>query len=100
MECSPIEPLRTSQKLSFLDGNQLDNLKEATLDILENTGVQFPSEKALKIFAENGAEVDFDSQFGRDQGPIVHAERRAPRSEKRLWSDDECLYALLARRRL
>jgi trimethylamine:corrinoid methyltransferase-like protein len=54
-ECPLIEPIRTPYKLRFLDDEQLDNLREATLHILENTGVQFPSEKALVIFAEHGA---------------------------------------------
>ena len=62
-ERPPIEPIRTSYKLDFLDDEQLDNLQEATLSILENTGVQFPSEKALDIFAEHGAEVDRNSQI-------------------------------------
>jgi trimethylamine--corrinoid protein Co-methyltransferase len=62
-ERPPIEPIRTSYKLDFLDDEQLDNLQEATLNILENTGVQFPSEKALDIFAEHGAEVDRNSQI-------------------------------------
>ena len=61
-EHHPIEPLRTQYKLSCLEDEQLDNLREATLHILENTGVQFPSEKALAIFAEHGAQVDHDSQ--------------------------------------
>jgi trimethylamine--corrinoid protein Co-methyltransferase len=63
MERPPIEPLRTSHLYNFLDDVQLDQLQEATLKILENTGVKFPSEKALKIFAEHGAEVDFDSEI-------------------------------------
>ncbi len=63
MERPPIEPLRTSHLHNFLDDVQLDQLQEATLKILENTGVKFPSEKALKIFAEHGAEVDLDSQL-------------------------------------
>lgn len=58
----PIEPIRTSYKLQFLDEQQLDDLREATLQILENTGVQFPSINALEIFAEHGADVDHDSQ--------------------------------------
>jgi trimethylamine--corrinoid protein Co-methyltransferase len=62
-ERPPIEPIRTSYKLDFLDDEQLDNLQEATLNILENTGVQFPSEKALAIFAEHGAEIDHNSQI-------------------------------------
>jgi trimethylamine--corrinoid protein Co-methyltransferase len=58
-----IEPIRTPFKLRFLDDAQLDDLQEATLHILENTGVQFPSEKALGIFAEHGALVDHESQI-------------------------------------
>jgi trimethylamine--corrinoid protein Co-methyltransferase len=59
----PIEPIRTKYKLQFLDEEQLDQLQDATLIILERTGVQFPSEKALKIFSEHGAEVDLETQI-------------------------------------
>jgi trimethylamine--corrinoid protein Co-methyltransferase len=58
-----IEPIRTPYKLRFLDDEQLNNLQDATLDVLENTGVQFPTEKALAIFADHGAEVDHESQI-------------------------------------
>jgi len=47
----------------MLDDKQLNHLQEATLTILENTGVKFPSEKALKIFAEHGANVDSEMQI-------------------------------------
>jgi trimethylamine--corrinoid protein Co-methyltransferase len=63
MDRPPIEPLRTTRKLSFLKDRQLKDLQEATLVILENTGVQFPSDQALRIFAENGADVDQESQI-------------------------------------
>jgi len=63
MERPPIEPMRTSRKLRFLEDRQLKDLQEATFQILENTGVQFPSEKALDIFAEHGAIVDRDSRI-------------------------------------
>ena len=62
-ERPPIEPILTPYKLRFLDVEQLDNLREATFQILENTGVQFPSKKALAIFAEHGAEVNQDTQI-------------------------------------
>jgi trimethylamine--corrinoid protein Co-methyltransferase len=55
--------MRTSRRLSFLDETQLKNLQEATLRILEKTGVKFPSGKALEIFAEHGADVDRKSQI-------------------------------------
>ncbi len=63
MDRPPIEPIRTPYKLNFLSSEQLDNLQEATLNILENSGVQFPSEKALAIFAEHGAAVDQETQI-------------------------------------
>jgi len=63
MDRLPIEPMRTSRRLSFLDETQLKNLQEATLRILEKTGVKFPSGKALDIFAEHGADVDRESQI-------------------------------------
>jgi trimethylamine--corrinoid protein Co-methyltransferase len=58
-----IEPIETSYKLRFLDEEQLDKLREATLDLLESVGVRFHSERALEIFAEHGAPVDRDSQI-------------------------------------
>ena len=62
-ERPPIEPIRTTYQLRYLDDEQLDLLKDATLNILEDTGVQFPSEKSLSIFADHGAVVDHDSQI-------------------------------------
>ena len=40
-----IEPIKTPYKLNFLNDQQLGSLQEATLSILEDTGVQFPSKK-------------------------------------------------------
>ena len=57
-----IEPLQTSRSLSFLSEQQLQDLQEATLSILENTGVKFPSDQALEIFEQHGAVVDRNSQ--------------------------------------
>jgi trimethylamine--corrinoid protein Co-methyltransferase len=58
----PIEPIKTPYRLRFLDDEQLDNLQEATLNILEKVGIHFPSEKALSIFADHGAIVDHETQ--------------------------------------
>ena len=71
-EPKAIEPIKTPYKLNFLDDQQLDNLQEATLSILENTGVQFPSEKALAIFAEHGANVDHETQIVKIPRDLVH----------------------------
>jgi trimethylamine:corrinoid methyltransferase-like protein len=58
-----IEPITTSRWLRLLEDAQLTTLREASLDILENVGVRFHSEKALAIFAEHGASVDRNSQI-------------------------------------
>ncbi|RME44651.1 MAG: hypothetical protein D6791_12705 [Chloroflexi bacterium] len=71
MNHPPIEPMRTTRRLNFLSEEQLDNLQEATLTILENTGVQFPSQKALSIFADHGAWVDWDRQVVRIPRSLV-----------------------------
>jgi len=70
-ERPPIEPIRTSYKLNFLDDVQLNHLQEATLFVLENVGVQFPSARALSIFAEHGASVDHDTQIVKIPSDLV-----------------------------
>ncbi len=66
-----LEPLRSAYRLQYLSDEQLDKLQEATLDILENVGVKFPSEKALKVFAENGANVDRTTQIVKIKRDLV-----------------------------
>jgi len=58
-----IEPIQTDFRLKFATDEQLDMLQEATLRILEEVGVKFPSEKTLRIFSEHGAHVDKDTQI-------------------------------------
>lgn len=57
-ERPPIEPLRSAHRLPFFDNDELDILQEATLRVLEEVGVRFPSEKAQSIFGDHGAIVD------------------------------------------
>jgi trimethylamine--corrinoid protein Co-methyltransferase len=58
-----LQPIVPSYHLRILSDEQLDQLKSATLEILEETGIHCPSEKALNIYAEHGARVDFESQI-------------------------------------
>ncbi|MGD1992735.1 MAG: trimethylamine methyltransferase family protein [Anaerolineae bacterium] len=58
----PLEPIRPNHKIQFVDDEQLDQLQAATLEVLETVGVKFPSQKALEIFAEHGAQVDPETQ--------------------------------------
>jgi len=68
-ERPPIEPIRSAYRLRFTSDDQLNQLRDATLEILEKTGVRFPSEKALAILADHGAHVEHATQvvkFPRD----------------------------------
>jgi trimethylamine--corrinoid protein Co-methyltransferase len=48
--------------LEILSSVDVENIHEATLDIIEKTGVRFPSDRALKIWEEHGAIVDRESK--------------------------------------
>jgi trimethylamine---corrinoid protein Co-methyltransferase len=79
-ELKPLEPIKTPYRLQYLGEEQLDQLQDATLEILERTGVKFPSEAALKVLAEHGARVDFETQVVRFQRDLIrNAMRTVPR---------------------
>ncbi len=57
-----IQPVKSKLKVSILDDGEISAINQNTRTVLEEVGVTFPSEKALKIFADVGANVDFDKQ--------------------------------------
>lgn len=76
-----IEPIQHTYHLEILTPQQLEDIKSATLQIMEQVGVRFPSERALRIFAEHGACVDWERQVVRlSPGLVLEAIGRAPRS--------------------
>jgi trimethylamine--corrinoid protein Co-methyltransferase len=76
-----IKPIRPKFHLKVLSADELAAIRSATLHILEHVGVCFPSERALRIFAERGAQVDVDSQIVRLPPDLVtEAMSYAPRS--------------------
>lgn len=76
----PIE-VRPGMRIKILDDDQLSKIHEATLTVLEKAGVRFPSDKALKIFADAGADVDFESQIVKiPANLLMEALEKAPRS--------------------
>jgi len=76
-----IKPVRPKLDLKVLSADELAAIKSATLHILEHVGVHFPSERALRVFAEHGAQVDVDSQIVRMSPDLVmEAMSHAPRS--------------------
>ena len=58
-----IQPIKSKLKISILDDQEISQINQNTRTVLEEVGVKFPSEKALKIFAEVGVKVDFDNQI-------------------------------------
>jgi trimethylamine--corrinoid protein Co-methyltransferase len=76
----PLEPIRSPYRVRFLGDDQLDQLQAATLRILEEVGVRFPSAMALEILADHGAKVDMTSQVVRFPPDLVkRALATAPR---------------------
>ncbi len=66
-----LQPITPAYHLRILDDAQLEQMKSATLKILEEIGVHCPSEKALKIYAEHGANVDFKTQIVKIRPQLV-----------------------------
>jgi trimethylamine--corrinoid protein Co-methyltransferase len=76
-----IEPIQPAFHLRVLSADQLEAIKSATLDLLERVGVRFPSERALNVFAEHGAQVDVERQIVRMSPAFVtEAMSQTPRS--------------------
>lgn len=79
-ETPPLQPIVPAYHVRILDDGQLDTLQATTLEILEQTGIHCPSEKALNIYAEHGAIVDFSNQLVKLPTPVVmEAISHAPR---------------------
>ena len=63
----------TNPKLSLeiLTPEEIQRLHTATLDVIENTGIRFPSKRALDIWEEHGAQVDRDDIDRKSAGQII-----------------------------
>ena len=76
-----IQPIEPKFHLEVLDAGQLESIKSATLQIMAEVGVRFPSERALHVFEEHGAQVDWDRQIVRlAPAMVLEAMGQAPRS--------------------
>ena len=76
----PIEPIEPAFRQRYHTPEQLDLLKQATLDILERVGVKFQSAKALRLLEEAGAVVDHATEVAKLPPDLVlEAMARAPR---------------------
>ncbi len=76
----PLE-IKPEMRIKVLNEIELANIQQASLNILEETGIKFYSEKAQKIFAEGGADVDFTNGIVRlSQDMVYDSLAKAPRS--------------------
>jgi trimethylamine--corrinoid protein Co-methyltransferase len=57
--------------LEILSQSDLDKIHQATLTIIEQTGVRFPSRWALDIWKQHGAEVNEETQVVKVKGEII-----------------------------
>jgi trimethylamine---corrinoid protein Co-methyltransferase len=77
----PLEPIRTTRRVQFLDEGQLDRLQAATLKVLQEVGVRFPNARSLEILGDHGCAVDLETQIVRFPPDLVRrAMAMAPRS--------------------
>ena len=58
-----IQPIQSKLKISILEDDEIKQINQNTRTVLEEVGVTFPSKRALKLFAEVGAKVDFNNQI-------------------------------------
>lgn len=76
-----IKPIQRNLQLEVLSPTELEEIKSGTLRVLNEVGVIFPSERALKIFADYGAKVNFETSIVRMKPDLVTgAMDKAPRS--------------------
>lgn len=68
-----LQPIKPRQHFHVVDEEQVKTLANGTLEILAETGVNCPSEKCLKIYADHGADVDFEKQIVRLKPDLVTA---------------------------
>jgi trimethylamine--corrinoid protein Co-methyltransferase len=63
----------TNPKLSLdiLTPAEIRRIHTASLDVIETTGIRFPSKRALDIWEEHGAQVDRNSSIVKVPGKII-----------------------------
>jgi trimethylamine--corrinoid protein Co-methyltransferase len=58
-------------KLEVLTTEEVQKIHDATLWIIENVGVRFPSKRSLEIWAANGATVDYDKKIVKARPQLI-----------------------------
>jgi trimethylamine--corrinoid protein Co-methyltransferase len=66
-----IQPIKSKLRISILDDDELEAINQTARDILEEVGIMIPSEKALGILADAGADVNLDKRLVRIPAQLV-----------------------------
>ena len=67
--------------MNFLSQDELDAIHNASLEVLEKTGIKVMSDKALDILKKAGAKVDYEANHASIPGDLVkEALKRAPKT--------------------
>ena len=75
-----IVSISSHHKIEILSPSDIGTLKKGTYQLLAEVGVKYPSKKALKIFDDHGADVDWESCIVRIPPDLVDkAMATAPR---------------------
>jgi trimethylamine--corrinoid protein Co-methyltransferase len=87
--------VRNFPPLELLSTQQMESLHSATLEVLQETGVVFDHERALRLFADHGCRVDFDKKLVKIPDYLVeqslrhcpssfHVRARDPKNDLRI----------------
>src|SRR5210317_2171516 len=67
---SPIA-IKPQMRIKALAQQEIEKIHEATVVVLHKTGVRFPCRKAMDIFAQAGADVDFKTEIVKIQPNLL-----------------------------
>lgn len=88
---SRINPITPRLGWEALSSGDLERIHEATLHVLETTGVRFPSDKALDVLERNGCRVDRGTAVARlPRAVVMEAVSRVPDSYVLAGRDPAC----------
>jgi trimethylamine--corrinoid protein Co-methyltransferase len=80
-ETPDIIPFTVPFRGELLTQAEIETLKGGTLRLLDQVGVHFPSRKTLEVFADHGAQVDWEKEIVRIRPDLVRrAMSTAPRA--------------------
>jgi len=86
-----IEPIAPRLRWDALSSSDVERIHEATLEILEDVGVRFPSARALDILERNGCAVDRRSEVVRlPRAIVMEAVARVPEQYVLAGRDPAC----------